>query len=168
MVFQSLFQGVKQFEKQPEIDTLQGRRTVWKYGRGTSTNPAVGRSRDLREGWVLSQFSVVHIPVKNWWGWGEGIYPRFRRPCLVCHFCKQRSIKGNHWCQALFSGFSRLKLITGYSFWDRLRNFFHKFTWIVLSVHKLNNWVNSVKSMNNCWTSCRVVVDMEKFTTISQ
>ena len=27
---------------------------------------------------------------------------------------------------------------TGYSFWDRLRNFLHKFTWIVLSVHKLN------------------------------
>ena len=27
---------------------------------------------------------------------------------------------------------------TGYSFWDRLRNFLHKFTWIFLSVHKLN------------------------------
>ena len=27
---------------------------------------------------------------------------------------------------------------TGYSFWDRLRNFLHKFSWIVLSVHKLN------------------------------
>ena len=25
-----------------------------------------------------------------------------------------------------------------YSFWDRLCNFLHKFTWIVLSVHKLN------------------------------
>ena len=24
---------------------------------------------------------------------------------------------------------------TGYSFWDRLRNFLHKFTWIFLSVH---------------------------------
>ena len=29
-------------------------------------------------------------------------------------------------------------LCTGYSFWDRLRNFLHKFTWIVLSVQKLN------------------------------
>ena len=28
--------------------------------------------------------------------------------------------------------------ITGYSFWDQLRNFLHKSTWIVLSVHKLN------------------------------
>ena len=28
--------------------------------------------------------------------------------------------------------------VTGYSFWDRLRNFLHKFTWIVLSFHKLN------------------------------
>ena len=27
---------------------------------------------------------------------------------------------------------------TGYSFWDQLHNFLHKFTWIVLSVHKLN------------------------------
>ena len=27
---------------------------------------------------------------------------------------------------------------TGYSFWDQLRNFLHKFTRIVLSVHKLN------------------------------
>ena len=26
----------------------------------------------------------------------------------------------------------------GYSFWDRLRNFLQKFTWIFLSVHKLN------------------------------
>ena len=28
-------------------------------------------------------------------------------------------------------------ICTGYSFWNRLRNFLHKFTWIVLSVHKL-------------------------------
>jgi len=27
---------------------------------------------------------------------------------------------------------------TGYSFWDRLHNFSNKFTWIVLSVQKLN------------------------------
>ena len=27
---------------------------------------------------------------------------------------------------------------TGYSYWDGLRNFLHKFTWIFLSVHKLN------------------------------
>ena len=32
--FESLFQGVKQFEKQPEIDTLQGSRKVWKFGMG--------------------------------------------------------------------------------------------------------------------------------------
>ena len=36
--------------------------------------------------------------------------------------------------------FKILKYIffTGNSFWDRLCNFLHKFTWIVLSVHKLN------------------------------
>ena len=31
-----------------------------------------------------------------------------------------------------------MKSSTGYSFWDWLLNFLHKFTWIVLSVHKLN------------------------------
>ena len=30
----------------------------------------------------------------------------------------------------------------GYSFWDRLPNLLHKFTWIVLSVHKLNKLDN--------------------------
>ena len=29
-------------------------------------------------------------------------------------------------------------IVTGYSFWDQLCNFLHKFTWIVLSVHDLN------------------------------
>ena len=33
---------------------------------------------------------------------------------------------------------SVLWLRTGYSFWDRLHNYLHKFPWIVLSVHKLN------------------------------
>ena len=28
--------------------------------------------------------------------------------------------------------------LTGYYFWDRLRNYLHKSTWIVLSIHKLN------------------------------
>ena len=28
--------------------------------------------------------------------------------------------------------------VTDYSFWDWLRNFLQKFTWVVLSVHKLN------------------------------
>ena len=51
---------------------------------------------------------------------------------------------------------------TGYSFWDRLRNFLHKFTRIELSVHKLTNWVNSGKFMDNCWISCQVMSDMKK------
>ena len=39
---------------------------------------------------------------------------------------------------------------TGYSFflWNRLRNFLHTFTWIVLSVHKLNK-LGSGKFMDN-------------------
>ena len=49
------------------------------------------------------------------------------------------------WCMILGSFYAMLGFIaiihcvnTGYSFWDHLRNFLHKFTWIVLSVHKLN------------------------------
>ena len=48
---------------------------------------------------------------------------------------------------------------TDYSFWDQLRKFLHKFTWIVLSVHKLNKLG---KFMDNCWISCQVIADMKK------
>ena len=48
---------------------------------------------------------------------------------------------------------------TGYSFWDRLRDFLHKITWIVLSVSK---WVNSGKFMDNCCISCQIMADMKK------
>ena len=44
-------------------------------------------------------------------------------------------ILGNAWVNLFV--YAKLKN-TGYSFWDRLRNFLHKFTWIVLSVHNLN------------------------------
>ena len=64
------------------------------------------------------QCSVADIPCKK----RGGLYPRFRRLCLVLHFCKQRSLKGNHWCQALFSGFSRLKLIKDQFFWEDDKN----------------------------------------------
>ena len=49
------------------------------------------------------------------------------------NFCASNKI-WNHWKPSD----SRRWNHTGYSFWDRLRNFLHKFTWIVLSVHKLN------------------------------
>ena len=62
-----------------------------------------------------------------------------------CH----KSSKKCHLLRSLFSlvfSFSLLhmwakkhkKSSTGYSFWDRLRNFLLKFTWIVLSVHKFD------------------------------
>ena len=51
--------------------------------------------------------------------------------------------------------------VTGYSFWDRF---------IYTNLHELlcqfiswTNWVNSGKFMANCWISCRVMADMEKF-----
>ena len=37
---------------------------------------------------------------------------------------------------------------TGCSFWDRLRNFLHKFTWIVLSVWC---WKNQLTFMSRCF-----------------
>ena len=48
---------------------------------------------------------------------------------------------------------------TGYSFWEWLRNFLLTFTWVVLSVHKLNKLG---KFMDNCWISCQVMADMKK------
>ena len=53
------------------------------------------------------------------------------------------AIKGNH-IKVHISQVNHFQIVffvhhfTGYSFWDRLRNFLHIFTWIVLSVHKLN------------------------------
>ena len=55
---------------------------------------------------------------------------------------------------------SPIFVCTGYSFWDWFRNFWLKFTWIVLPVHKLNKLG---KFMDNCWISCQVMADMEKF-----
>ena len=47
---------------------------------------------------------------------------------------------------------------TGYSFWDRLYNFLHKFTWVVFLVQ--NKLVNSGKFMDNCWISCQIYYDL--------
>ena len=45
----------------------------------------------------------------------------------------------HNWCvRPTFCKTIGFSVATGYSFWDRLRNFLHKFTWVVLSVHKLN------------------------------
>ena len=52
------------------------------------------------------------------------------------------------------------KKSTGYSFWDRLRNFSHKFTWIVLPVNKFNKL--GKLGMDNCWISCQVMADIKK------
>ena len=52
---------------------------------------------------------------------------------------------------------------TDYSFWDRLHDFLHKFTWIVFSFHNWTNWVNFGKFMDNSWISCQVMADMQNF-----
>ena len=56
----------------------------------------------------------------------------------------------------------RLQLHTGYTFLDRLHNFLHKLTQIVLSVHKLDKLVNSGKFLDNCWISCQDMAGMKK------
>ena len=53
-----------------------------------------------------------------------------RNSCLIMFLLRTWISKG------LF--YTSLAFFTGYSFWDWLRNFLHKFPWIVLSVHKLN------------------------------
>ena len=45
----------------------------------------------------------------------------------------------------------------GYSFWDRLRKFLHKFTWIVLSVHKLNKVVKYQAKLWLIWKKITMI-----------
>ena len=53
--------------------------------------------------------------------------------------------------------------VTGYSFWDRFHNFLHRFTWIVLALHKLNK-------LGKLWTIAEYHVKLwliwKKFMTI--
>ena len=51
---------------------------------------------------------------------------------------------------------------TGYSFWDRLRNFLHKFTLIVLD-NKLNKLDKFWYIYEQLLISCQVMADMEIF-----
>ena len=59
--------------------------------------------------------------------------------------------------------FQKIQRGTGYSFRDRLCNFLHKFTWIVLSVHKTGYF------LVNFWTIAEYQVKLwliwKKFTT---
>ena len=50
---------------------------------------------------------------------------------------------------------------TGYSFWDRLRNFLHKLA-LFCQFISWTNWVNSGKFMDNYWISSQVMADMKK------
>ena len=66
--------------------------------------------------------------------------------CFIMHLMhiKLRIVNAETWIHNICC--PGRELFTGYSFWDRLRNFLHKFIWIVLSVHKLNKLG---KFMNN-------------------
>ena len=66
----------------------------------------------------------------------------------ACHFT---------WSTKLKAG-KRNYLGTGYSFWDRLRNFFTQICQFI----SWTNWVNSGKFMDNCWILCQVMADMKK------
>ena len=54
--------------------------------------------------------------------------------------------------------YKQIKKLLAYSFWDWLRNFLRKFTWIV----SWTNWVNSGRFKDNYWISCQFMVDMRK------
>ena len=51
---------------------------------------------------------------------------------------------------------------TGYSFWDRLRNFLQKLHELFCQFINWTNWINSGKFIVNCWISCQVMADMKK------
>ena len=71
----------------------------------------------------------------------------FHAKTKVCHLY-QEIFSSHNWVKLILDQYSqqiyflllpKLHIFaTGYSFWDRLRNFLHKFTSIVFSVHKLN------------------------------
>ena len=82
---------------------------------------------------VFSVFETFEFPLCDF-------FRNLISPVFYCHYT-DRFILIIAWMWLFFCiefVFLSSFLTTGYSFWDRLRNFLHKFTWIVLSVHKLN------------------------------
>ena len=81
-----------------------------------------------------------------------------------------RHLHNNNWMHikfVIFKGYSISKITksefalisTGYSFWDRLRNFLHK---LIFQFISSTNRVNSGKFMDNCWISCQIMAGMKK------
>ena len=91
--------------------------------------------------WFSSPISSL-LWRKKWLYWSNGRH-RYDFYYLYILFCiaKFRDLyKKLHVITSIF--IDKAKLGTGYYFWDWFRKFSHKFTWIVLSVHKLNKLVN--------------------------
>ena len=78
----------------------------------------------------LSKYRVVHGFQRQFWVYNFLIFSSFQ-PSNRAKSMKQNMKMTNFKIQLGNAD-------TGYSFWDWLRNFLHKFPWIILSVHKLN------------------------------
>ena len=69
----------------------------------------------------------------------------------------------HNWCvRPTFCKTIGFSVATGYSFWDRLHNFFTQIYMNCFQFISWTNWVNSGKFLDNCWISCQVMADMEK------
>ena len=55
-----------------------------------------------------------------------------------------------------------IKFFTGYSFWDRLRNFYTNLHELFCQLISWTKRVNSGKFIGNCWISCLVMADIKK------
>ena len=75
-----------------------------------------------------------------------------------------RYIFWNHKETISFTGLRPFQICscTGYSFWDQLGNFLHKFSWIFCQFISWTKWVNSGKFMDNCWILCQIMADIKK------
>ena len=88
-------------------------------------------------GRIENSFSYLLCPINTYQATRLDLciaYPIWFPPCLSITF----GLKSHSRCASFLSIAMVTYLDTGYSFLDRLRNFLHRFTWIVLRVHKLN------------------------------
>ena len=123
----------------PIWQIFTSRRTIaraWKTKNEISSNP---KSTEYQSCHLTSFFLKKVISVKKRLIWLAGNY------LFAVLLTRHEKYVLEHWTWSkvvkqvcVYNSFWKSLHITGYYFWDRLRNFLHKFTRIVLSVHKLN------------------------------
>ena len=110
-----------------QIEVKFTRRRAPDYGHQLRQKAFVLSRRVLRTYYVVSDPQINFAkPAENWWFVSKATsYVEVRLSFNSIYLCT-------------YTLYVHMYLGTGYSFWDWLRNFLLKFTWIVLLVHKLN------------------------------